>query len=151
MVRADPASGGNSSHSNSCADGCPNCASERTTAAQLDALDAELHDAHAYIKFSENLDRFLATLNDTADTVGHPRAPTRQARHRRSPAAPRRAAGNPLVGRDRWALAVFRELTVEAVAGGVRRDGLTRRVGVDGGQVIAATKGWWRSWGGGDP
>jgi hypothetical protein len=25
------------------------------------------------------------------------------------------------------------------------------RVGVDGGQVVAATKRWWRSWGGGDP
>lgn len=59
------------------------------TVAQLNALDAELHDAETYIKLPENLEGFLARLADTADTVGHPRAPTRQTPHRRSPAAPR--------------------------------------------------------------
>src|ERR1035438_9300963 len=43
-----------------------------------------------YIKLPENLEGFLARLADTADTVGHPRAPTRQAPHRRTPAAPPR-------------------------------------------------------------
>jgi hypothetical protein len=77
--------------------GCPNCASasDPTIAAQLDALDAELHDAETYIKLPENLEGFLARLADTADTVGHPRAPTRQAPHRRSSAAPPRPARQP--------------------------------------------------------
>ena len=64
-----------------------------STIAQLNALDAELHDAETYIKLPENLEGFLARLADTADTVGHPRAPTRQTPHRRSPTAPRGPPG----------------------------------------------------------
>jgi len=42
---------------------------ESTLTAQLDALDAELHDAETYLKLAENLEGFLARLAETADTL----------------------------------------------------------------------------------
>ena len=42
---------------------------ETTLTAQLDALDAELHDAETYLKLAENLKGFLARLAETADTL----------------------------------------------------------------------------------
>jgi site-specific DNA recombinase len=46
---------------------------EATIQAQLDALDAELHDAETYLKLTETLDGFRARLTDNADrlTVEH--------------------------------------------------------------------------------
>lgn len=40
---------------------------ETTLAVQLDALEAELHDAETYMKFADTLQAFLARLTDTAD------------------------------------------------------------------------------------
>jgi hypothetical protein len=59
------------------------------------ARRAELHDAETYIKLPENLQGFIARLADTANTVGHPRAPTRQAADRTSPGAPPQPARQP--------------------------------------------------------
>ena len=56
-----------------------------------------------------------------------------------------------LVGLGQSGAGRFTRARGRGCRGGVRRGDLTRRVGVDGGQVIAATKGWWRSSGGGDP
>ncbi len=40
---------------------------ETTLAAQLDALEAELHDAETYMKLADTLEAFLGRLTDTAD------------------------------------------------------------------------------------
>ena len=42
---------------------------EATLQSQLDALDAELHDAEAYLKLAETLDGFRARLCTTAETM----------------------------------------------------------------------------------
>ncbi len=42
---------------------------EATIQAQLDALDAELHDAETYLKLTETLDGFRARLTDNADSL----------------------------------------------------------------------------------
>ena len=42
---------------------------EATIQAQLDALDAELHDAETYLKLTETLDGFRARLTDNAETL----------------------------------------------------------------------------------
>ena len=42
---------------------------EATLQAQFDALDAELHDAEAYLKLAETLDGFRARLCTTAETM----------------------------------------------------------------------------------
>jgi len=56
-----------------------------------------------------------------------------------------------LVGLHQSGAGRFTRTRRRGCRGGVRRGGLTRRVGVDGRQVISATKRWWRNWGGGDP
>jgi site-specific DNA recombinase len=40
-----------------------------TLSAQLDALDAELHDAETYLKLADNLEQFLARLADGLDQL----------------------------------------------------------------------------------
>ena len=42
---------------------------ETTLATQLDALDAELHDAETYLKLAENLEDFLARLGENAKNL----------------------------------------------------------------------------------
>jgi len=42
---------------------------EATIQAQLDALDAELHDAETYLKLTETLDGFRARLTDNAESL----------------------------------------------------------------------------------
>ncbi len=42
---------------------------EATLAAQLDALDAELHDAETYLQLAENLEGFLARLAENAQNL----------------------------------------------------------------------------------
>ncbi len=42
---------------------------EATLQAQLDALDAELHDAASYLELADSLEGFLARLNESADSV----------------------------------------------------------------------------------
>ena len=42
---------------------------ETTLQAQLDALDAELHDAETYLKLTDTLDGFRARLTDSAETA----------------------------------------------------------------------------------
>ena len=42
---------------------------ETTLATQLDALDAELHDAETYLKLAENLEDFLARLAESAQNL----------------------------------------------------------------------------------
>ena len=42
---------------------------ETTITAQLDALDAELHDAETYLKLAENLEGFLARLAENAHNL----------------------------------------------------------------------------------
>ena len=42
---------------------------EATIQAQLDALDAELHDAETYLKLTETLDGFRARLTDNAENL----------------------------------------------------------------------------------
>jgi hypothetical protein len=42
---------------------------ETTITAQLDALDAELHDAETYLQLAENLEGFLARLAENAQNL----------------------------------------------------------------------------------
>ena len=42
---------------------------ETTITAQLDALDAELHDAESYLQLAENLEQFLARLAENAQNL----------------------------------------------------------------------------------
>ena len=83
---------------------------EATIQAQLDALDAELHDAETYLKLTETLDGFRARLTDqrrepdrraapTDHPARRPRGPDRRGRHHDPPLDPRphTATSHPVI------------------------------------------------------